>query len=72
VSISWVIAGSPVDKAGLRQGDLLTAIDGKPLQRSVEAFARTQGEPGSPVRIGFRRGGADGEVVVTRAAGGEL
>lgn len=72
VSISWIIAGSPVDKAGLKQGDLMLAIDGKPLQRSVEAFARTKGEPGSAVRISYRRAGADAEAVVTRAGGAEL
>ena len=72
VSISWVISGSPVDKAGLKQGDLMIAIDGKALQRSVDAFARTKGTPGSPVRIAYRRGGSDAEVVVTRAGGGEL
>ena len=72
VLISWVIAGSPVDKAGLKQGDLMLAIDGKPLGKSVDAFARTKGEPGSVVRISYRRGGADGEASVTRAGGGEL
>jgi hypothetical protein len=72
VSISWVISGSPVDKAGLKQGDLMIAIDGKPLQRSVDAFNRTKGAPGSAVRIAYRRSGADAEVVVTRAGGTEF
>ncbi len=72
VTISWVISGSPVDRAGLKQGDLLLAIDGTPLQRSLDAFSRTRGQPGSTVRITYRRGGSDAEVVVTRAGGSEL
>lgn len=72
VSLSWVISGSPVDKAGLKEGDLILAIDGKPLQRALDAFSGTKGAPGSPVRISYRRGGSDAEVVVTRASGGEL
>ncbi|MBS1153724.1 MAG: hypothetical protein H6Q89_5422, partial [Myxococcaceae bacterium] len=72
VSISWVISGSPVDQAGLKQGDLLMAIDGKPLQRALDAFSATRGTPGSPVRIAYRRAGSDAEVVVTRAGGSDL
>ncbi len=70
VAISWIISGSPVDKAGLKQGDLMLAIDGAPLGRSLDAFSRTKGAPGTPVRISYRRGGADAEVVVLRAGDG--
>ncbi len=69
VALSWVMASSPADKAGLKQGDLVLAIDGNPLARSVEAFNRTSGKPGSVLKIAYRRGGADAEVTVTRAGG---
>ena len=39
MTISWIISESPVARAGLQVGDLLLRFDGKPVARSVEAFA---------------------------------
>ena len=52
-----------------QQQEVVLAVDGKPLTRSLEAFAQTKGEPGTPVKISYRRAGADAEVLVTRAGG---
>lgn len=67
VAVSWIISESPAARAGLQIGDLLLGIDGKPVARSVDAFAQANGKAGSAVRFSLRRGGADQEIVVTRA-----
>jgi membrane-associated protease RseP (regulator of RpoE activity) len=40
VMVAKVIAGSPADKAGLKVGDILTSLDGKPVESSVDLRAR--------------------------------
>ncbi len=61
ITVIRPIEGSPAQKAGLRSGDRIEAIDGwgtrgKPLDRVVE---RIRGEPGTPVRLLIRRPGVD-------------
>lgn len=73
VQVAGVDTGSPAQLAGIRRGDLLLSIDGKPLQRRVDllrALVRTG--PGDRLRI-VRRGadGAEQEVhLLVRAMGG--
>lgn len=60
-----VEAGSPADRAGLREGDELVAIDGTALR--TEDGGRRFGavEPGQTVRWTYRRDGREQTVTVT-------
>ena len=51
--IAAVVPGSPADKAGLRRGDAIAAIDGKPVRsfmRDVNALGRVF-QAGKPVKL---------------------
>jgi len=66
--IGEVLPGSPAAQAGLRTGDRVTAIDGRPVeswQALVEAIRR---HPGSPLRLAILRDGQRLEVSVTPRA----
>jgi putative serine protease PepD len=64
--IADVRAGTPASRAGLRSGDVVTAIDGESvdssdeLRRQIEAHA-----PGDEVELTIRRGGDDETLKVT-------
>ena len=59
VQVSWVVADSPISAAGLKVGDVITAIDGAPVASALDAFSRTRGAPGTRVAITWRRGGVE-------------
>ena len=61
-TIISVLDGSPADKAGLRAGELILAVDGVRVDRSTtdELVRRVRGEPGTPVELRIR--GRDGTV----------
>ena len=50
--------GSPADRAGLRPGDYIRAINDEPTRRlsGVDGVARLRGEPGTTVRLSLLRG----------------
>lgn len=59
VMIARVVAGSPADHAGLRVGDILTALDGVPMASSWDVRARVRPlDDGAPLAIEVRRDGA--------------
>jgi peroxiredoxin len=61
-----VVTNSPAGKAGLTDGDVLTTADGAALDEPSQLVARVAlVGPGNPLKIGFRRTGADREVTVT-------
>lgn len=64
VRLSGVRPGSPAEKAGLRAGDVIIALDSSSIA-NIEDFAAALGghRPGDTVRIKVRR--AAGEVVLT-------
>lgn len=70
LAIRGLIANSPAAKAGLRAGDLITAIDGQPLDDSPlrEIVKRIHGPIGSTVTLSLSRTGVDGpfDVAVVR------
>jgi putative serine protease PepD len=67
--VTAVTTGGPAQAAGLRRGDLLTALDGVELSDpdQLEALSLTTG-PGQQVRLTFRRSGSSADATVTLAA----
>jgi len=69
VGVRWVYPESPAAKAGLRPGDHLLALAGKPIadrESLVEQLANF--EPGSEVQLEFRRGSAKQTVKLRLAS----
>jgi Do/DeqQ family serine protease len=61
--IAGVVRGSPADKAGIRPGDVLLAIDGRKIANAENMLEVIAGlEPGRQGRIGLRREGKELEV----------
>jgi membrane-associated protease RseP (regulator of RpoE activity) len=66
--ITDVMAGSPADKAGLRRGDIILAVDGKRLSRSYSlADALAEHKPGDQVTLTVWERGRRREFTVTLA-----
>jgi putative serine protease PepD len=58
--------GSPADDAGLQAGDVVTAIDDRPITSSTELTAAVRSrQPGETVTLGVRRNGETRTVEVT-------
>lgn len=59
------IAGSPAERAGLRRGDRLIAVDGQPIvDPSIEKVVKlVRGEPGTSMRLTVSRPGVEHEQV---------
>ncbi len=68
--VERVIAGGPAATAGLRAGDALTAIDGRPLLGRDPAGVRAalRGKIGTMVRATFDRAGVSQTIAIARAA----
>jgi putative serine protease PepD len=67
VQLTEVDARGPAGKAGLRVGDLITGIDGEPVDGGMEQLIvsiRTR-RPGDVVILDYTRGSSRGEVRVT-------
>lgn len=68
--IREVVSGSPADKAGLQQGDVVTEVDGRKVKDSESLTATVrQFAPGDSAEVTVRRGGEEKTVQVTFAAG---
>jgi serine protease Do len=68
VTISDVTPGSPAEQAGLKVGDTITAVDGKPVKNGDELVADIAArKPGSKVTLAFMRNSKKQETAVTVA-----
>jgi putative serine protease PepD len=69
---SPVTPGGPGAKAGIKAGDVITAVDGKPVHSGEELIVRTRAHrPGDRLELTVRRDGRDREVaLVLGSAGG--
>jgi putative serine protease PepD len=66
-----VAADGPGERAGLQPGDVVLAIDGRPVTEAVELIVDIRArEPGEEVTLTVRRGGQTTEVPVTLEADG--
>jgi len=57
-TIDIVIPGGPADKAGLKAGDKIVAVDGAAVSTSEAIIKKTLGKEGTPVKITVQRSGA--------------
>jgi putative serine protease PepD len=65
-TVAEVRAGTPADKAGLQPGDVITALDGKPVTGSVALQTAIDArKPGDQVTVTFKRNGDDKTTKVT-------
>ena len=62
IVVQAVVQGSPAERAGLRAGDAITAIDGAPAPPGRLQAIAGQLVPGDSVRLRFQRGGEEREV----------
>jgi serine protease Do len=68
VLVNQVTAKGPADQAGLKAGDIITTVDGKPIKDGdalvTDIAAR---KPGSTVHLGYVRGGQTSTATLTIA-----
>ena len=68
-NVGRVIEDSPADSAGIKAGDVITAVDGKKYSDSEKIAAALRGELGSRVKVTFER---DGEVKTAKLVRGTI
>ena len=56
--------GGPADRAGIRRGDVIVALDGNRGASRDQLVDRWRGSAGQPVRMTIERGGAEQDVTV--------
>ncbi|MGH9493028.1 MAG: Do family serine endopeptidase, partial [Terriglobales bacterium] len=68
VTISNVRPGGPADQAGMKVGDTITAVDGKPIRTGDELVDEVSSrKPGAKAEITFLRNGQPQKATVTLA-----
>src|SRR5579883_2143591 len=66
VLVQEVQPGGPADKGGLKAGDIITSIDGRPVKDGDDLVNQiTARKPGSTVRIGYIRDGQQHTTTVS-------
>jgi serine protease Do len=66
VLVQQVVRGGPSDKAGLKGGDIITTVDGRPIKDGDDLVNEiTSRRPGSSIRLGYQRDGKPMEASVT-------
>lgn len=66
VEILQVAPGSPADSAGLRTGDIVLEMNGRPITGGIEDFRQvTRDSVGTPIQIRARRDGEPVNLAVT-------
>jgi putative serine protease PepD len=67
--VQQVVAGGPADGAGLRRGDIVVSIDGRPMRSPDDLTQLELGlEVGAKVEVTFQREGHSATVTVTSAS----
>jgi serine protease Do len=66
VTISNVVAGTPAETAGLKVGDTIISVDGKPVKNGEELVADIASrKPGAKIDLGYVRNSKKQEATVT-------
>ena len=67
--VSDVPSGTPADHAGLKKGDVVTRIDGKPVSDGIELIVAIRShQPGETVDLSVNRGGKHEDVKIKLAS----
>ncbi|MEE2888169.1 MAG: S41 family peptidase [Planctomycetota bacterium] len=66
VLLLYPIPGGPAEAADMMVGDILTAIDGKPVTATGDAVELIKGPRGTHVRLTIRRGDAEQRVIAVQ------
>ncbi len=66
--IGQVLPGQPAERAGLKSGDRIVALDGKPIAEWEQLAAAIHDSPGKAVRLTVERDGRHFDVTVTPQA----
>jgi putative serine protease PepD len=67
--VAGVVAGGPAEKAGLRQGDIITKVDGQPATSNVQLQELTLTKsPGDRLTLDYVRDGHSASTTVTLEA----
>ncbi|BCX02208.1 MAG: hypothetical protein KatS3mg053_0146 [Candidatus Roseilinea sp.] len=70
VTINNVVAGSPADKAGLKQGDMILSANDKPIKSPQDLVELVRNsKPGDRVTLSVQRQGEDKPVEITVTLG---
>jgi regulator of sigma E protease len=64
IQLAAVEPGYPAEKAGLKKGDLLIAVNGQPIHSLIKFHEITETSGGKPLRIEIERNGQRQEVTV--------
>src|SRR5436190_11251301 len=68
ITVSSVVSASPADRAGLKVGDTIVSVDGKPIKNGDELVADIASrKPGQKITLGYIRNGQKQEAAVTVA-----
>src|ERR1700749_3484922 len=66
VLVQEVQPGGPAEKGGLKPGDIITTIDGRPIKDGDDLVNKIESrKPGSALRLGFIRDGKQSDTTVT-------
>jgi serine protease Do len=66
VLVQQVQPGGPADKGGLKPGDIITQVDGRPIKDGDDLVNEIASrKPGSSIRLGFIRDGKPTDATVT-------
>lgn len=70
VTISQVVSGGPADKAGLKPGDLITAVNGSAVKNVNDLQTALQNtKPGDNAAVQYQRAGSTQTATVTLGSG---
>ncbi|MGC0773723.1 MAG: RIP metalloprotease RseP [Candidatus Acidiferrum sp.] len=67
--IDQVAPGTPADRAGIREGDIITSVDGSKIQYWQQFMEATQSSNGKPMTLDVERNGKSVQLVVTPKKG---
>jgi regulator of sigma E protease len=66
--VNEVLPNKPAAAAGLRAGDVILAVDGRPTRSPGDVAAATNAHPGEPLRFAVRRAGGNLDLELTPEA----
>jgi len=69
IDVSYVVPGTPADRAGLQPGDVIATIDGESTKGfTTDAASKLlRGKPGTAVHLGVQRAAQNLDLAITRS-----